>query len=146
MMEGRQNRPCGFIVGRSSFRMPNAGHLALNGSARPLFFIRPFQGRGTVALAQWWWVSSPLGCVSLQDHLPPADGFLRREADLRRADRRAAPTVLQWVVGISCVPQDRICLLTRPQNPIYAGKMPDNDLLFPVGKEFFCWIRKRIPQ
>ena len=32
MMEGRQNRPCGFIVGRSSFRMPNAGHLALNGS------------------------------------------------------------------------------------------------------------------
>ena len=32
-MEGRQNRPCGFIVGRSSFRMPNAGHLALNGSA-----------------------------------------------------------------------------------------------------------------
>ena len=58
--------------------MPNAGHLALNGSARPLFFIRPFQGRGTVALAQWWWVSSPLGCVSIQKHLPPAYGFLMK--------------------------------------------------------------------
>jgi hypothetical protein len=34
----------------------------------------------------------------------------------------------------------------RPQNPIHAGKMPNNDLLFPVGKEFFCWIRERIPQ
>ena len=32
-------------------------------------FIRPLQGRGTVAPAQWWWVSSE-GCVSVQDHLP----------------------------------------------------------------------------
>ena|GEM_PF-1421272 len=39
-------------------------------------YIRPFQGRGTVAPAQWWWVSSPLGCVSIQKHLPLANGIL----------------------------------------------------------------------
>ena len=43
---------------------------------RPLY-IRPFQGRGTIAPAQWWWVSSPLGCVSIQKHLHGANGILR---------------------------------------------------------------------
>ena len=37
-------------------------------------YIRPFQGRGTVAPAQWWWVSS-VSCVSLQRHMPLAYGY-----------------------------------------------------------------------
>ena len=33
----------------------------------------------------------------------------------------------------------------HPPNPIHAGKMPNNDLLFPVGKEFFCSLQKKFP-
>ena len=70
----------------------------MDAKCRPFAFecIRPFQGRGTVAPAQWWWVSSPLGCVSIQKHLPLADGLLLQERDDRATRLRrswSSPTV-----------------------------------------------------
>ena len=42
-------------------------------SAR-IFFIRPLQGRGTAALAQWWGLATLRVCF--QEHLPLADALL----------------------------------------------------------------------
>jgi hypothetical protein len=64
---------CGYTLGSSAHFF-----LGTRAIAR-VPYIRPLQGRGTVAPAQWWWVSSP-GCVSLQGPAaagpPSAQGLL----------------------------------------------------------------------
>ncbi len=68
-------RPCKGRIYAQAF-----GPLLISVQGRShVLVIRPLQGRGTVAPAQWWWVSSPLGCVSIREHLPPAKGLLWRE-------------------------------------------------------------------
>ena len=64
---------CGYTLGQSAHCF-----LGTRAIAR-VPYIRPLQGRGTVAPAHWWWVSSP-GCVSLQGPAaagpPSAQGLL----------------------------------------------------------------------
>ena len=77
------HQPCGWspALAKGGYTLGPSAHCLFQykGEAHVLV-IRPLQGRGTVAPAQWWWVSSPLGCVSIQEHLPPAKGLLWREA------------------------------------------------------------------
>ena len=76
------HQPCGWspALAKGGYRLGPWAHCLFEykGEAHVLV-IRPFQGRGTVAPAQWWWVSSPRGCVSLQDPLPPAKGLHQRK-------------------------------------------------------------------